>query len=165
MTEKLETLRSLVEFASDKIEKQFRKTGEVHPMYHAIKATGEHMVMLPPGISKDMDVAMMKAAFELESVDRFVFITEAWILDQRKNSGGPPLDLDRINRTGVSAHPDRREVVMIQGENRRGEMILGTRFILRPEIGKPSLAPLVVIDSEFDHSEGRMVGMLQREKK
>lgn len=163
MTEKLETLRSLVEFASDKIEKQFRKTGEVHPMYHAIKATGEHMVMLSPGISKDMDVAMMKAAFELENVDRFVFITEAWILDARQ-SGVKMIDPGEYVEGSISEHPDRREVVMLAAENRRGEMILGKRYILRPEVGKPSLAPLV-IESEFDHSEGRMVGMLQREKK
>jgi len=159
---KLTDLKSLVEFASAQAEKIFRKTGELVPMYHAINADGQHRVMLPPGFSKDLDVALMKAAFVLENIDRFVFICEAWIVDARQ-SGVPPLDLENYREGSLSENPDRREVVMFAAENRRGELMLGQRYILRPEHGKPSLAPLR-IDSGFDESAGRMVGMLPREK-
>jgi hypothetical protein len=93
----------------------------------------------------------------LNNIDRYVFMDEAWIVDDRRGQIG--LDVEKIKREGVKNHPDRREVVMFSAENRRGERLTAKRYILRPEIGKPTLAPLE-IDPQFDHSEGRMVGLL-----
>jgi hypothetical protein len=103
---------------------------------------------------------MMKAWMQLNDVDRYVFLDEAWILDDRRGQLG--IDMEKVRREGISQHPDRREIVMFLAENRRGEMLTARRFILRPEIGKPTLAPLV-IDTQYDHSEGRMVGLLKHE--
>ena len=156
----LTDLKDLIQFASAQVEKIFRKTGEILPMYHAIKSTGETMIITPPhDCSKDMAVALTKAAFALENVDRYVFLTEAWILDNRK--GGPPIDVDKAKREGLANHPDRREVIMLAAENRRGEIQTATRFILRPEHGKAKLAPLRIDDmTNMTSSEGRMVGLL-----
>lgn len=164
MTNQLLDLKSLIEFASKQTEKIFRKNGVIYPMYHAIKASGETAILTPPHLgSKDLDVAMIKAWFEIENILTYVFMDEAYILDDRKGTL-PPQDWKKIQREGLRNHPDRREIIMFSAENRRGEMLTATRFILRPEIGKPTLSPLK-IDEPFDHSEGRMVGLLNWEKK
>jgi hypothetical protein len=101
----------------------------------------------------------MIAWMHLNDVDRYCYMDEAWIVDDRRGQLG--LDIERVKREGVKNHPDRREIVMFSAENRRGEQLTAKRFILRPEIGKPTLSPLE-IDEPFDHSEGRMVGLLRR---
>jgi hypothetical protein len=158
----LTDLKSLIEFASTQAEKIFRKTGVLYPMYHAISSIGETKILTPKLDDKDLAVAMVKAWFEIENIDRYCFIDEAWILDDRKGNL-PPQDWARIRREGLSNHPDRREVIMFSAENRRGEMQTATRFILRPEIGKPSLSPLKIDDMTDVESEGRMVGLLNWE--
>jgi len=162
MSDALTDLKSLIEFASKNAEKIFRKQGAIYPMYHAIDARGEHKILTPQMDDKDVSVAMVKAWFALEGIDRYIFIDEAWILDTSKS--GAEIDLEWIKRHGVRNHPDRREVVMFAAENRKGERLTAKRFILRPEVGKPTLSPLT-IDEVFDHSEGRMVGLLNVEKR
>jgi hypothetical protein len=153
-------LRDLILFASKQAEKLFRKQGAIYPLYHCIKANGDTVILSAFDADKDLSVAMTVAWMQLNDVDRFVFFDEAWMIDTTK-IGGPPLDLKWIERHGVRNHPDRREAVMFSAESRRGEALTAKRYILRPEIGRPTLAPLV-IDPPFDHSEGRMVGLLQR---
>jgi hypothetical protein len=157
----LTDLRSLIEFASKQAEKIFRIQGAIHPMYHAIKADGQQIIFNAPDDDKDVSVAITMAAFELENVDRYVFIDEAWVVDTRGTD--QDLDMDYVNRYGLRDHPDRREVVTFFAENRRGERMQGTRYILRPERGKPSLSPLKIEDMTGSKSEGRMVGLLRRE--
>ena len=157
---KLTDLKSLIEFASMQAGKLFRKQGRIFPLYHCIKADGENVVLNQMDRDKDLGVAMMKAWMQLNDVDTYVFFDEAYILDDRRGQLG--IDMEKVRREGISQHPDRREIVMFAAENRRGEMLTARRFILCPEIGKPTLAPLV-IDTQFDHSEGRMVGLLKME--
>jgi hypothetical protein len=152
-------LRDLISFASAQTEKIFRKVGALHPMYHCIKANGETVILNPPPGDKDMSVALVVAWMQLNDVDTYVFFDEAWIVDDRRGQVG--LDIKKVQREGIRNHPDRREIVMFSAENRRGEMLTAKRFILRPETSRPTLAPLE-FDPKFDHSEGRMVGLLQR---
>ena len=151
----------LIQFrASAQAETIFRRTGEVLPMWHAIKADGEQMIIpFAASEDKDMAVSLIKALFELESVETYVFMSEAWILH-----AGPDADIDGINRRGLSDHPDRREAIMFAAENRDGEEQTACRFILRPEHGKAKLSPLKMDDMKNRTSEGRMVGMLQRRR-
>ena len=161
MSDKLLDLTSLIKFASVNADKIFRKTGVIHPMYHAITASGQTEIISPDLSDKDTAVALMKALFVLHDIDRYVFIDEAWILDTTK--GGPEIDIEKVQRHGIRNHPDRREIVMFSAEDRRGGRRTAKQFILRPEIGKPRLSPLE-FDPLFDHSEGRMVGLLNVEK-
>jgi hypothetical protein len=158
----LTDLESMIKFASTQAEKLFRMQGVLYPLYHAITATGETMIL--PGLDRDKDlsVAMTKAWMQLNDVDRYVFMDEAWMIDDRRGQIG--LDIEKAKREGIRNHPDRREIVMFSAENRRGESLTARRFILRPDVGKPTLAPLL-IDEVFDHSEGRMVGLLNRENR
>jgi len=100
---------------------------------------------------------------ELNDVDRYVFIDEAWTIDNRKGNL-PEIDIKKAYREGIRNHPDRREVIWFNAENRRGEMLTASRFILRPEHGKATLAPLRIDDMTDVQSSGRMVGLLQPEK-
>jgi len=155
-------LTDLIEFASTQAEKIFRLQGVLYPLYHAITTSGETQILNAMDGDKDLSVAMTKAWFAINDVDRYVFIDEAWIVDDRDGKLG--LDVEKANRYGISNHPDRREIVMFSAENRKGEKRTARRFILRPEHGKASLSPLV-IDPPFDHSEGRMVGLLDWKSK
>jgi hypothetical protein len=158
-SEPLGDLKSLIEFASKQAEKLFRLQGNLYPLYHCIKANGDTVILNRMDEDKDLSVAMMIAWMHLNDVDRYCYMDEAWIVDDRRGQLG--LDIEKVRREGVKNHPDRREIVMFSAENRRGEQLTAKRFILRPEIGKPTLSPLE-IDEPFDHSEGRMVGLLRR---
>jgi hypothetical protein len=163
MSEKLYDLKSLVEFASANVEKIFRRTRVLLPMYHAITTDGETMILQPPPGNKDISVAMVKAWMQIQRVDRYVFMDEAWMVDDSRGQFG--LDVAKMQREGgASNHPERREIVMFSAENRRGEMLTAKRFILRPEVGKPTLSRLEIDDMTGVTSEGRMVGLLQWEK-
>ena len=130
----------------------------LYPLYHCVKANGETAILGAELRDKDLNVAMVTAWMQLNAVDRYVFMDEAWMIHTSKD--GPPLDLEWINRHGLRNHPDRREAVMFSAENRRGEFLTAKRYILRPETGNPTLAPLQ-IDEPFEHSKGRMVGLLK----
>ena len=136
----LTDLKSLIEFASEQAEKIFRKQGVLYPLYHAIKRNGDTVILTPEMENKDIGVAMVKAWFEIEDIDRYVFMNEAWILDDRKQTL-PPQDWPKIQREGLRNHPDRREVILFAAENRRNELQTATRYILRPESAKPKLSP------------------------
>lgn len=161
VTNKLTDLTSMIEFAARNAGRIFRDKGVIYPMYHAIMTDGTNVVLSPPGGSKDESVALVRAWLQINDIDRFVYIDEAWILDTTK--GGPEIDLEKVRREGIKDHPDRREIVMYAAENRRGEMLTAQQFILRPEIGKAKLSALKIME-QFEHSEGRMVGLLQRDR-
>jgi len=156
-------LKSLIEFASAQAVKLFRRQGIIYPLYHCIRADGETTILNAFDQDKDLSVAMTKAWMHINDIDTYVFMDEAWILDATQ-SGSPRIDIKKVQREGIRNHPDRREVVMFSAENRRGEKLTAKHFILRPEVGKPTLSPLQ-IDPPYDHSEGRMVGLLNREKR
>ena len=152
-------LKELIQFASAQAETIFRRTGEVLPMWHCIKSNGEQLIVPSPCDDKDVAVGLIKALMELEDVETYVFMSEAWVLH-----AGPGADIDGINRRGLSEHPDRREAIMFAAENRDGDEQTACRFILRPEHGKAKLSPLKMDDMKNRTSEGRMVGMLQRRR-
>jgi hypothetical protein len=157
-------LRKLVEFASEQAAAAFHRSGQVLPMWHAIKRSGDHIVFAPPpGADKATSVGMARAAFELFDVVRYVFMDEAWILNAIGREIGAA-EMERINREGLSQHPDRVEVIMFSAEDEAEGMLTAHRLILRPERGKPKLKPLEIFDLTGVTSEGRMVGLLPRSK-
>jgi hypothetical protein len=155
-------LRALFEFADKQSVRIFRQNGRILPMYHAITEDGTNFVTPPFSDNKDEAVAVIRAMFQVRKVVRYVFIDEAWILDITR-TGIDEADLDRITRAGLEHHPDRREILMLCAEDRSGARMMGHRFILRPEHGKPKLSPLTMLGD--GQTEGRMVGLLQREGK
>lgn len=149
-------LTELIEFASAQAEKIFRTTGVIYPMWHAIKANGEQLIMRHPDIpEKDLAVALVKVQFELEDVVTYVFISEAWILHTTE-------ERDPVIPTSLEFHPDRREAIMFSAGDDKGQEQTARRYILRPEHGKAKLAPLIMDDMTNLSSSGRMVGLLRK---
>ena len=154
-------LRAMIEAASRNIEVIFGITGEVAPMWHFTKANGNEFAMLAPDTDdKDIATAIVRAVFEVEDVVRYVFMTEAWVVETHD-----PVEIEEIKvwiAQGRSArdHPKRREIVMFVAEDATGQLT-GQREIERK--GKrPRLGSLQI--DEFTQSEGRIIGMLPRRR-
>ena len=157
-------LRRMLDHASAFCDRHFAKKGEIAPMWHAVTAGGQTIIEPHPTyLGKDMAAAMIRSFFDLRDVIRYVYIGEAWTLNRMIR----PEEQEEIFRRGLSEHPDRVEVVQIQGEDRDYGQIIASRDIIRPAKGKPYLGPLQMIN-DLSHvpqgatiqSEGRMVGML-----
>jgi hypothetical protein len=154
-------LREMIEIASDAAEKLFQTRGVIMPMYHCVTADHVHFVAPAPHKDKDIGVAMMRLMFKVKHVVRYVFIDEAWIVDQSHTDAAEGAKLEAYAaRHGLANHPDRREIVMFLAEDLAGRLS-AHRFILRPEHGKPTLAPLKFISGAAE-AHGRMVGLLQQ---
>ncbi|UPK03084.1 hypothetical protein [Bradyrhizobium sp. 170] len=157
-------LRRMLDYASDFCEHHFAKKGEIAPMWHAITSDGQKLIEPHPTyLGKDMAAATIRIFFDLRDLIRYVYIGEAWTLNRLIR----PEEEEEIFRKGISEHPDRVEVVQLQGEDRDYGQIIASRDIIRPAKGKPYLGPLTMVN-DLPHvpqgatitSEGRMVGML-----
>src|SRR5262245_25942342 len=156
-------LRKMMEFAGEQVVKLFQREGQLLPMYHMVRRNGDTMVMPAPPGDKDTSVALVRAYMELSDVVRYVFMNECWTLDTSERLVSST-ELERIRREGVSQHPDRREAIMIIGEDETG-LYCARRYILRPEHGKPKLSPFTFDEvHEGGTWEGRMIGLLPRPK-
>jgi hypothetical protein len=156
-------LREMLAFTSGQCDKIFARTGVIYPMWHAITSAGETIIERPAFGDKDFAVAMIRALFDLKDVVRYVFVDEAWTLNRMVR----PDEDEKIRREGIANHPDRVEVLMIQGEDRECGQIMLHRNIIRPASGKPYLGPLQSLDDlpfipqgAGVQSEGRLVGLL-----
>jgi hypothetical protein len=156
-------LRDLIAFTSNFCDRQFAAKGMIIPIWHAVTSTGESLIQTAPCDDKDLSVAMIRALFDIRDVVRYVFMDEAWTLARMLQ----PDEQAKIRREGLANHPDRIEVVMIQGEDRDCGQIMLHRDIIRPAKGRPYLGPLQSLDDLpfIPHgarvqSEGRMVGLL-----
>jgi len=155
-------LKDLIEYASANAEAIFRRQGEFLPMWHAVTADGEAFVMMCPEFldDKDAGIAIVKRAFEEEDAEAYVFISEAWVLEARRDFSDEAIR--KAMRAGLGNHPDRREVLAFMAENRDGEMQSARRYILRPENSKPTLAPLMLDEmSKVTETSGRLTGLLK----
>jgi hypothetical protein len=151
-------LREMIAFASEGSEVSFKKTGMVAPLWFGVTASGESFDLEPPHPDKDFSIAMIRAYFALRNVVRYVSISEAWTIERA-------LSDDEVawiaTHGGVAAHPDRIEVVMINGEDRDAGLLTAQRRIIRPPRGRAYLAPLEIQDrTDIKQSSGRMVGLL-----
>lgn len=157
-------LRTMFDHASAFCDKAMASRGEIAPLWHAITSSGETIIEPhPTWLGKDMAAAAIRAMFELCDVVRYIYIGEAWTLIRMMR----PEEEEEIFRKGLSEHPDRVEVVQIQGEDRACGQMMGARKIIRPKKGKPYLGPVEMIEDlpyiprgATMRSEGRMVGML-----
>jgi hypothetical protein len=158
-------LRRMFDRASQFCEAHFAKRGEIAPMWHAVTSSGETIIEPHPGyLGKDLAMVMIRAFFKAKDVVRYVYIGEAWTLSRMIKDG----EVEAIMRDGIADHPDRVEVVQLQGEDHACGQIMGQRKIIRPESGRPYLGPLQMISdlpsipagARLAQSEGRMVGVL-----
>jgi hypothetical protein len=157
-------LRRMFDRASQFCEAHFANRGEIAPMWHAVTSKGETIIEPHPiQLGKDIAMVLIRAFFDAKDVVRYVYIGEAWTLDRMIEQD----ELDAITREGLFEHPDRVEVVQLQGEDIECGQIVGLRKIIRPESGRPYLGPLEMINElpfmphgASVQSKGRMIGVL-----
>jgi len=140
-------VRENAEFAAS----TFKDTGSLTPMWIAECENGDILPIVAPMTDKDKIIAAVKALFREHKVKRYVFMCEAWTIV------GKSLDEARNRTTSLEHHPNRREIIMVSGEDGK-QTIMGHMFILRPEHGKPTVSPFTI--QTMDRAEGRMTGLL-----
>lgn len=155
------SLRGLVDFASRTAGSIFAHQGYFAPMWHAILPNGEHKIILQTIDDKDMQVALVRAAFELFDVPAYVFISEAWTLRADCSEAEMVAALEKYKRSGIRQDPNRVEALWIQAEDHTG-ILTASRRIIRPIKGAPHLGPLEVDEMSGWRGEGRMVSLLPR---
>ena len=79
----------------------------------------------------------------------------------------PAGERDRVSRRGLANHPERIEVVTLQGEDRACGQIVAHRRIIRPAGRQPYLGALETMEEVLHlprgaafQFQGRMVGLL-----
>lgn len=157
------TLREFIETASNAIDRIFRKSHVIRPMWHAVTRDGQELVFPTTMPDKDMEIAMARAIFELRDVVRYAFINEAWMVDAFGQNRTPE-KLEAVRQaieTGASKSPVREEIVMISAEDEREGSLLARRKIIRPSHGHAKLGPLL-LDMPGGEFAGRFVGLLPR---
>lgn len=156
-------LRQMIEIASSYAENAFARVGIVAPIWHLVTADGEHVVMPAPDVDdKDIAAMLMRAAFELHDVVRYVCIHEAWTVEGRTPDEIAKIGAWIAEHGSVGEYPDRIECVMMCGDDVDAGQMTGRRRIIRERGRKPRLGPLIIDDLIGVQSEGRLVGMLTR---
>jgi hypothetical protein len=130
-------LRDMIASASDFCQQHFARRGAIAPQWHAVTASGDILSEPHPPLEKDAAVMLIRLLFEFMDVVRYVYISEAWSL---MKFGWTEADRELLERDGISKHPDRIEVVQMQGEDREYGQLVAFHEIIRPRRGKPSRA-------------------------
>ena len=148
------TLEQLFNHAKDRAAAMFDQCGELVPMWHAVTANDEHLIIATPWSDNDekaQTIIALRAMFAEKHVKQLVFICEAWMVSLQEAPSG--------NLPAPSQHPDRREVIQIHAEDIDGNNFGGRYFILRPEHGPPRLSKFNQDKAEV--LSGQMVGLLK----
>jgi len=154
----------MLAYASDFCERRFERDGAIEPMWHAVTASGESFIeRATPDFDGPEALATIHALFDLRDVIRYVFMYEAWTLARPLPAG----EMDLASRHGLAAHPERVEVVVLQGESRECGQIVAHRRIIRPTGRKPYLGEFETMEKVMHlprgaaiQFQGRMVGLL-----
>lgn len=151
-------LRQMLNRASRWTDRQFSRAGMIRPVWLAVTAKGEHIIMPAQLDDKDAQARLVRTAFALHNVVRYVFIVEAWVV--AATSPSEAREIASIAGTrGLASHPRRQEIVNLTAEE-EACCVTCMRHIHRPTRGKPYLGPLV--EETPVESSGRFVGMLPK---
>src|ERR1700759_4007109 len=121
-------LRGMIEHAAQFCKRTFAARGEIAPMWRFVTAKGEQLTELHPPFDKDTSMLLIRMLFDLKNAVRYVYIGEAWTLEKMTR----PDEQAEIMRTGLSQHPDRVEVVQLQGEDQECGQLMAQMRIIRP---------------------------------
>lgn len=159
---KIIDLQTHVELAGQLCREIFTRFEIIHPMVHAVSRDGQHHLLMVPQIGgtddeKDIVAVGMRESFKKLDIVQYVLMCESWTLWIKETS--PSSDMKKLPRP--SAHPDRIEVITLQGET-KDQTICGEIRINRDKDGKGTLGKLSTFRSEISH--GRLTGLLQTEQ-
>lgn len=151
----MSTLHQFVAMISAELDEDFGKVGEVLATWYGFTSSGEVLVVPAMAADKDLQALLIRRLWADHDVTCSVFIDEAWVVEAKVGSK----KARELNKVPPSEHPDRREVVMISAEDVHGELVFGTRSIIRPKGERARLGPL---DTSVTGIGGRFVGLLPR---
>ena len=152
-----EAMEGLIKRLSTVAEKSFNEFGALPPVFCCVTGDGQPFMLPAIGDDKEQSFAIARAVIQRTGVVLYVFISEAWV-----GTFGPDIskaELREIDRRGLKDHPDRREVVVYNAEDREGNAVSAQQLILRPEVSKPVLSPLQFVEVAPGKSRGRGANM------
>ena len=148
-------LKKIIESASDWADAVFAQTGEILPMWHAITAAGNNIIVPALIHDKDAQAEAIRAFFKEHDVAICVFITEAWTTKVDNEMARRAMAWMNSGKS-LETFPDREEVLMFSGEDASGTLSAHRKIIRNG--GQPKLGPLEWF--EDDAAVGRFVGLL-----
>lgn len=153
------TLDELLDHAAEWAAKFFDEKGEVHPMWIAITAADERLVIATPwetGKDKDIIIEKLRRFFRERDVVSYALMAESWILEGNEDEPGIKDYME--GRKPISQHPNRKEVILVTAEDKNSAR-MSMCYIER----KPHLPPVLTPFQKFpgDHNTGRMMGLLR----
>lgn len=155
------TLDDLFKHGQEAAEYLFKIQGEIQPMWICETESGQMFpiaVEMPDRDKRDITIRALKDTFKRNNVVRYVSLLEAWSVAVPSYA-----DFHKGYSGSLADHEDRREVILIQAEDKKGEVRYGLFYILRPENAKPKLSPFKTTDST-DKNEGRFTHLLKPEE-
>lgn len=152
-------LREFVEAVDRRVQKMFRRKGEVLPFYHIIDGQGADVILpMPPG-DRDAAMIIVRAGFVVMDVRRYVLVIESWLKSPAADDANGEKLKAYMQNNSLADLPGSKEVVMYAAEDENEGALMAQREIIR-KAGRPTLGPLEI--HAFDGAEGRMIGMLPR---
>lgn len=151
------TLESIFDHGKDAAKHLFDMQCKINPMWIIETKNGQRVpMMVEMNENKDEVAKAIKKALKKLKAVRYVSILEAWAIETKDHKIPESLLLG----APVSQHPDRREVVIVQAEDKVEGSMSGMFYILRPETGKPRLSGFKE-NPRTERQEGRFVNLLE----
>ena len=141
-------------------EAVFSEQQSVSPMWFLDSPDGIMVVCTPWGSDQERDaaIAYLRTLMKEKGVTRYASLAEVWTLSADKEQGLP----ESIRLGGaVASHPDRREAVILIAQDKSGDCVCITRYILRPEVGKATLSEPDIKKFNNKSLQGRMANLLE----
>jgi hypothetical protein len=137
--------KELLAFASKAAVQVFKTNGSVIPILHMVDGHGIHIHLhwgagFEDRNAKQSTSEIMRKALKEAYAVRYALVMEGWIVDEL---GDTKLAMDMASKgLSLENHPDRIEAITIFVEDKlTKEHLSRTYRILRPEHGRPTLAP------------------------
>lgn len=152
-------LQELFRIVAENTAAHFLEHGAVSPMWHAVTADNELLMISTIWDTRETKYAMTDAVRDLfrdKNVQYYVFVAEAW--------QAVVTDLTRIDEYTdgkLEHHADRREIVALNGADRAGNQVAGEFYIRRPKHGPPTLSILHVAEPDRRSDGGELTGMFR----
>ncbi len=157
------TLDQIFEHGKQAAKHLFREQGMIHPMWVCECENGQIIpicIQVPDRGKRDAFASALKGTFAHHRVVRYVAMLESWVLEMPEDTNLAKRDFSQ----SLEHHPDRREVIFIQAEDKDGTQKAGQYCILRPEHGKPSLSEFKDFRQSATQNEGRFARLLNTEE-
>jgi hypothetical protein len=157
MTQQRESLTEFVKRMAGPLDSMFESDQFVSPMWFVDDGNQLTIIATPWASNEEkvQAVRFVKAKMKEVGAVRYAHMAEVWMLTAQEKLP------DSIKMGGsIASHPERREAVVMMAENKDGETVKMTRFILRPETGKATLSPPEYIEVPKGAATGLLTNLL-----